>query len=342
LKRWTEAAASLTSTAPIFDGQGDSHKVSKELGAAVGLSLSQLTVTFGFGVGLFQKNGVDRFGLAHAQPEALVELPRFVGDQLIAERTGGDLSLQVSGRDFQVVETAVRRLVKLARGVADMRWAQTGFAGDFKQGQTPRNQMGFLDGTLNVSAREPQSMDRFVWVGNEGPDWMRGGTYMVIRPIRISMDHWDDMTVAFQEHTVGRHKASGAPLGKTGEFEPLDLERSDQNDNPIVDEFSHAALAAPENNAGHQILRHAFNYDNGIMKVAERWPPWRQLTTFDAGLLFQCYQRDPRTGFIPIFGHMAQFDMLNQFTTHTGSALFACPPGPQVGEFIGQRLWEGA
>ena len=37
---------------------------------------------------------------------------------------------------------------------------------------------------------------------------------------------------------------------------------------------------------------------------------------------------------------MAKLDMLNQFATHTGGGLFACPAGLRVGEFIGQRLFE--
>jgi deferrochelatase/peroxidase EfeB len=60
---------------------------------------------------------------------------------------------------------------------------------------------------------------------------------------------------------------------------------------------------------------------------------------YDAGLLFMAYQRDPRTGFIKIFSRMAKFDMLNQFVTHTGGGLFACPPGCAEGGFIGEGLF---
>ena len=162
---------------------------------------------------------------------------------------------------------------------------------------------------------------------------------MVIRPIRIALEHGDKIALGFQEQTVGRHKLSGAPIGKKHEFEPLDLGRTDPEGNPVIAENAHVRLAAPENNDGAQILRRAFNYDNGVAKIAERWPPWRQATTFDAGLLFQCYQRDPRTGFTKIFENMSKFDMLNQFTTHIGSGLFACPPGAKQGEFIGQKLF---
>ena len=339
LRGWTALAADMTHASEQFERQADRRQTPKSSGAAVGLSHAGLTLTFGFGPSLFEKNGVDRFGLSALRPEALVELPRFAGDQLVPERCGGDLSIQACANYPQVVEYAVRRMAKLANGIAVMRWAQAGFNGNFKPNETPRNQMGFKDGTINVSAKDPQAMNDFVWVGQEGPAWLRGGSYMVIRPIRISMEHWDEMTLAFQEETVGRHKATGAPMGKQKEFDVLGLEREDKDGNSIVSENSHAALSAPENNGGAQILRRAFSYDNGIARVAERWPPWRQVMTFDAGLLFQCYQKDPRTGFTRIFAKMAQIDMLNQFTTHVGSGLFACPPGAQPDEFIGQALF---
>jgi len=51
-------------------------------------------------------------------------------------------------------------------------------------------------------------------------------------------------------------------------------------------------------------------------------------------------KRDPRIGFIKIFEKMAKFDMLNQFVTHTGGGLFACPGGIAQGGFIGQHLIE--
>ncbi|MBV8468631.1 MAG: Dyp-type peroxidase [Burkholderiaceae bacterium] len=340
LQAWTTAAAQMSRGPARFDPKADPQARPAESGAAVDLPASRLTITFGFGPTLFQtKDGRDRYGIAARRPEALRELPVFVGDQLVPERCGGDLSIQACADNPQVVEAAVRRLARLANGVAVMRWAQTGFSGSFPHGQTGRNTMGFKDGTLNIPTQDASAMDKFVWAGEEAPAWMRGGSYMVIRPIRISLEHWDDMTTAFQEETVGRHKTSGAPMGKHGEFEALELERTQADGQPVTNENSHAAMSAPENNDGAQILRRAFSYDNGIAKIAERWPPWRQLVTFDAGLLFQCYQRDPRAGFIKMYKKMATIDMLNQFTTHTGSAIFACPPGVEPGGYIGQHLF---
>jgi deferrochelatase/peroxidase EfeB len=338
MRAWTDAAAQMAGGPAQFDPKADLDQPQEQSGAAVGLPASRLTLTFGFGPTLFESNGQDRFGLAKQRPAALADLPRFAGEQLVPERTGGDLAVQACADDPQVVEAAVRRLAGLAYGVAVMRWAQTGFTGGFKPGETPRNTMGFKDGTMNVPVMDAKAMDQFVWVGEEGPAWMRNGSYMVIRPIRISLDHWDRMKVSFQEQTIGRHKASGAPIGKQNEFDALDLDATDKDGNPLIIENSHAAMAAPQRNDGAQILRRGYSYDNGVVRVAERWPPWRQVTTFDSGLLFQCYQRDPRTGFTRIFAKMALIDMLNQFTTHVGSGLFACPPGVKPGEYIGQSL----
>ncbi|MGS0740793.1 Dyp-type peroxidase [Glaciimonas sp. GG7] len=341
LRTWTDAAAAMT-RGPVQgnpNAKTDADSIPTDSGDIVGLPAARLTITFGFGPSLFESEGNDRFGIAKQRPAALADLPRFTGDQLIAEHTGGDISIQACADDLQVAEHAIRRLVGLAYGIANIRWAQIGFSPGTKTGETPRNQMGFKDGTMNVPAQNPAAMKLFVWVGDEGPRWMQDGTYMVIRPTRIALEHWDRMKLSFQEETVGRHKYSGAPIGKQHEFDPLDLDATDKDGNLLIAENSHARLAAPQSNDGAQILRRAYAYDNGVAKIAERWPPWHQAMTFDAGLLFQCYQRDPRTGFTKIFENMAKFDMLNQFTTHIGSGLFACPPGAKPGEFIGQQLF---
>jgi len=132
LQAWTDAAATMCAGPAQFDAKADHNQPSGESGATVGIPASRLTITFGFGATLFEKEGKDRYALAKQRPEALVDMPRFAGDQLVSERTGGDLSIQACADDPQVVEYAVRILVKLAIGTASMRWAQMGFSGGFK------------------------------------------------------------------------------------------------------------------------------------------------------------------------------------------------------------------
>jgi len=117
------------------------------------------------------------------------------------------------------------------------------------------------------------------------------------------------------------------------------LDAVDADGNYVIPENSHMRLATAATNDGAQILRRAYSYNDGVNMVAERWPPWRQGMEYDAGLLFMCYQRDPRTGFIKIFDKMSKFDLMNQFTTHVGGGLFACAGGTRDGEYIGQRLF---
>jgi deferrochelatase/peroxidase EfeB len=345
MKRWTEAAAKLTQGVSLSPSDGDPAAPTGDSGDVLGLPPSRLTLTFGLGPTLFAKEGVDRFGLAARRPPPQVDLPRFVGDQMVPQRTGGDLSVQACSDDPQANLHSIRQLMRLAEGVAKVRWVQTGFVPGYDPKVTPRNLMGFKDGTMNPSPTEPAVMEACVWSGDEGGAWMKGGTYAVVRPIRIALEHWDRMTLGFQEQTVGRRKASGAPLSakaadSAGEFTPLDLDATDKDGDPVIAENAHVRLAAPASNDGAQILRRGYAYDNGVSFVAERWPPWRQGLELDAGLLFVCYQRDPRTGFIKIFDKMSKFDMMNQFVTHIGGGLFACPAGVREGGYLAEGLFE--
>ena len=367
LRSWTEASARLTqglAIDPVKPVQAADHAAASgsnydqapttalpDSGETAGLAPARLTLTFGFGPGLFHHQGQDRFGLAARRPAPLIDLPTFNGDQLDPARTGGDLSVQACADDPQVAFHAVRQLARLARGVAVLRWTQGGFTPNAAAQDTPRNLMGFRDGTQNPLARRPEEAsaagavpnpvnhDEVVWAGDEGPAWMRGGSYLVARRIRIALEHWDDTDTDFQEQTIGRRKSSGAPLTGRNEFDALDLDASDKDGNPVVAMNAHVRMAAAASNGGAQILRRAFSYNDGVNTVAERWPPWRQGLEYDAGLFFIAYQRDPRTGFVKMFTPMSKLDALNQFTTHVGGGLFAVPPGAREGEFVGQALF---
>jgi len=342
LQAWTAAAAKMAEGQPAGPLGQDGSVPAPDSGDALGLSPARLTITFGFGAGLFTKDGQDRYGLAAHRPAALVDMPKFTGDQLLDARTGGDLSVQACADDPQVAFHAIRQLSRLAYNIAQIRWVQTGFTANSKATETPRNLMGFKDGTNNPSIKDSSLMKKVIWVGDEGPDWMRGGSYMVVRRIRIALEHWDRMNLGFQEQTVGRCKYSGAPLGGKNEFDKADYDAVDKDGNPVIPENAHMRLASAGNNDGAQMLRRGYSYNDGANFTAERWPPWRQEMEYDAGLFFVSYQPDPRTGFIKLFDKMSKFDMMNQFVTHTGGGLFACPGGAGEGEYIGQRLFQKA
>jgi deferrochelatase/peroxidase EfeB len=352
LKAWTalagELAAGESVTVPIYSSPASSaNAYADATGGSTtddsletyGLGPARLTLTIGFGRSLFTTaGGTDRFGIANRLPEALIELPHFAGDELAEGESGGDLFLQACSDDPQVAFHAVRSIARIAPDVATLRWTQLGFSPGNEAG-TPRNLMGFKDGTINSNVHPPRDLDATLWAGSEGPGWMRGGSYLVYRRIRITLEHWDRLEPSSQEQVIGRHKLDGAPLGQSDEFSPLNLDARDAQGNPVIPATAHVRLAAPQSNGGAVIVRRAFSYNNGTTPFVERWPPWRQALEYDAGLLFLAYQRDPRKAFLPIFSKLAETDALNQFTTHTASAVFAVPPGARdPRDWIGRQL----
>jgi deferrochelatase/peroxidase EfeB len=353
LKAWTELAGALAAgqcvPIPIYipPGGGGADAYADATGGsttddsleAYGLGPNRLTLTVGFGRSLFRTaDGQDRFGISGQLPEALIDLPHFAGDEIAAGDSDGDVFLQACADDPQVAFHAVRSMARIAPDVATLRWTQLGFSPD-NTGGTPRNLMGFKDGTMNSNVHPPANLQATVWAGPEGPAWAHGGSYLVYRRIRITLEHWDRLPPSLQEQVIGRQKLNGAPLGQPGEFSPLDLDARDADGNPVIPANAHVRLAAPQTNNGAVILRRAFSYNNGTTPFTERWPPWRQALEYDAGLLFLAYQKDPRTAFLPVFTRLAEMDALNQFTTHTASAVFVIPPGISgPGDWIGRSL----
>ena len=212
LENWTEAAARMTAGQEL-DGPGGDFAPPPDTGEALDLSPSRLTVTVGFGPSLFD----DRFGLRSRRPAALIDLPAFPGDELDPTRSGGDLCIQACADDPQVAFHAVHDLTRLALGSATVRSLQVGFGRTAATGAktpSPRNLLGFRDGTDNLVSTDSGSMDRFVWVDDRTDQpWMSGGTYLVARRIRIHLEAWDRSTLGEQERTIGRIKSTGAPLG---------------------------------------------------------------------------------------------------------------------------------
>jgi deferrochelatase/peroxidase EfeB len=333
---WSGAAARLTAGETTGVEPASAHLPPTDTGEALGHPPARLTLTFGFGPTLFTKDGVDRYGLAAHRPAALVDLPTFRGDVLQPERSGGDICVQACAEDPQVAFHAVRNLARLARGLAVMRWSQLGFSRTSSTSaaqQTPRNLMGFKDGTNNLKAEDTSALQEAVWVsGTDDPAWMRGGSYLVARRIRMLIESWDRTALDEQERVIGRHKAGGAPLSTTNtndEFATLDLTKKGANDKPLIDVDAHSRLAHREN-VSQRILRRGYSFTDGMDQVTGQ---------LDAGLFFICFQQDPRRQFIPIQQQLAQIDALNEYIKHTGSAIFACPPGTSTGGYIGETLF---
>jgi deferrochelatase/peroxidase EfeB len=213
-----------------------------------------------------------------------------------------------------------------------MRWSQLGFnrTASTSTGQlTPRNLMGFKDGTNNLKGEDVKSMNQHVWVSTQDqPDWMHNGSYLVSRRIRMHLEIWDRNKLSEQEKVFGRQKINGAPLGQKKEFDPIDFTTKGSNGDPLIDVQAHIKLARADENL--KILRRGYSFSDGMNPATGE---------LDAGLFFLAFQRDPRKQFIPLQTGLAQNDLLNEYITHTGSAIFACPPGASQSGFIGDTLF---
>ncbi len=334
LRTWTAAAAALTAGNPVGDLAGDPLRPPADTGEAVGLGAARLTLTLGVGPSLFGTPGNDRFGLASIRPAALAELPPFAHDQLDPASSDGDLCVQACAEDPQVAFHAIRVLARIGRGIVAIRWAQVGFgrtSSTTSQQATPRNLLGFLDGTNNVHGDDQQAMDTHIWVApSDDPAWMHGGTYLVARRIRMRIEAWDRDSLGDQEATIGRHKLSGAPLGRAVERDPVNLAALGPDGQPVIPLGAHIRLAAPATNGGIELLRRGYSFTDGIDNATGQ---------LDGGLFFICFQRDPRTGFVPVQTRLAASDALNEYIQHVGSGLFAIPPGTTAGGYIGETLF---
>jgi deferrochelatase/peroxidase EfeB len=328
LREWSTAAAEMTAGQLIGDVNTMALAPPDDTGETVGLLPSSLTVTFGFGPSMFEKRGL---GLAAKRPAALRPIPPLPADELNELESDGDICVQACSDDPQVAFHAIRNLARIGRGTVAMRWSQLGFgrtATTSRSQDTPRNLMGMKDGTANIRAEDTEAMSRFVWVGGEGPAWMRGGSYLVTRRIRMLLEVWDRSSLEDQEQTIGRHKYSGAPLGGSEEFDPLDLE-AEKGGKPTIPVDAHVRLASAQVNDGERILRRGYSFTDGVDE---------RLGELEAGLFFIAFQRDPEKQFVAIQRRLGSSDALNEYIKHVGSAVFAVPPGARPGGYVGETL----
>ncbi|WP_433235943.1 iron uptake transporter deferrochelatase/peroxidase subunit [Actinomadura nitritigenes] len=320
MRRWSQAAEAMTAGRP----PGDDDQIALDAGP------SSLTVTFGFGRTFFAKTGLES-----RLPAALVEMPPFSADALDHTKSGGDLWIQIGADDPLVAVHALRILQRAASGTAEVRWQMNGFnraPGATRRPMTARNLMGQIDGTNNPRPSDA-GFDTKIFVSRTtGPEeWMNGGSYAVVRRIRMLLDTWEQLPTARQEQVIGRRKDNGAPLSGGTETTPVNLSATGPDGTLAIPGDAHIRVAAPESNGGATLLRRGFSYHDGYR--ADGAP--------DAGLLFIAWQADPTTGFIQVQRKLDGADGLTRFIRHESSAVFAVPGGATApGDYVGRALLE--
>jgi deferrochelatase/peroxidase EfeB len=287
-----------------------------------------LTVTIAFGASLFDR----RYGLSAQRPRELVKMPTFSVDELDPAQSHGDVLIQICAHQRDTVTHTLRELLRTVRGSLQLRWNIDGFS-SARRGpsphNSPRNLFAFRDGTANPPTSDAALMSKLVWAGGGEPSWAAGGTYQVLRIIRMHVEFWDRVGLGEQQEMIGRVRDSGAPLGGSDEFEDPRYDLDPKGKRIPLD--AHIRLANPRSaeTADQRILRRGFNYTRGFDSAG----------ALDQGLIFSAFNQSPERQFATVQKRLLEEPMID-YITPVGGGYFFVPPGAHGGgDWVGSGLF---
>ena len=297
-----------------------------------------LMVTVSVGASLFD----DRYGLADRKPRELVTMPFLANDRLDPARSHGDVLIALQGKEPDVCVHALRRVMRRTRSGLVLKWMQDTFTRPYaipKLGQTQsRNLLGFKDGTANPNADDEALMNTLVWtqtgdaaqnaMGRE-PAWTVGGTYQVVRLIRMMVERWDRAALDEQEEIFGRRKVSGAPLSGRQETDIPDY--ASDPDGEVIPLTAHIRLANPRDHrtTDKVLVRRGMSYSRGVDSAG----------LLDQGLAFVSYKR--RLSHFLEAQERLKGEPLEEYIRPEGGGFFYVLPGVvEIGDWLGRSLIE--
>jgi deferrochelatase/peroxidase EfeB len=282
-----------------------------------------LTATFSVGSTLFD----DRYGISARKPVKLKPMTSFPNDSLEDAWLGGDLLVQFCANHPDTIHHAIRDLTKHTRGGMQLNWKMEGYNSPPRPSGTSRNLLGFKDGTANPTGSLAPAL---VWVDDSTgePAWAHGGSYVVVRLIRMLVEFWDRVSINEQEGMFGRRRDTGAPLDGTSEFDTPNY-KADPN-GYVIPLDSHIRLANPRTpqTANQRMIRRSYNYDLGVDVNGN----------LQAGHIFIAYQQDLERQFETVQKRLIGEPLIDYVQPFGGGYFYTLPGVRDAGDWYGKAL----
>jgi len=289
---------------------------------------ADLSVVVSVGASLFD----DRYGLADRRPAALAKMPFLANDRLDPARSHGDVLLSITSTHEDINLFALRQLHRATRETMALHWMLGGYnrRTQARRGEAgKRNLMGFIDGTSNLDPTDDGVMDRYVWVqdGDDEPAWTAGGSYHVVRVIRMLVEFWDRTRLSEQEALIGRRKDSGAPLDGEVETDLPDFSADPDGETTPLD--AHIRLANPRTPETEDdlIFRTGLSFSRGFDAAGQ----------LDQGLAFVSFQRR-MSQFLNTQERLAGEPLEEYIRPEGGGFYFALPGVTSADGYLGEGL----